>query len=200
MAPISALFYHCAMNDGDTMKKTSYVSCTIFLLVVIILMLTGCSNIKKQRVVKNPDELVSREIFQDQLSNVLQDYADIEQQSDIELELTFNTVKQKFETNDNLDNRIRYILLLVLTEQKFSDLEKAYSLLNDWPENEYLSTPLNSFRDILIMRLEAELRLRKVVNQLSNQLANEKLKSEMLQKKINDIKDMEKSLIRRNMP
>ncbi|SER34479.1 hypothetical protein SAMN05421690_102033 [Nitrosomonas sp. Nm51] len=182
------------------MKKINKVLYTIFFFIVILAS-TGCSNIEKQQIIINPDELVSREAFEDQLSNIMLDYASIiAQQNDKKIEFTFNNVKQNFERDDSHDNRIRYILLLILTKQKFYDLEKALSLLNDWPETRQLPVPLDSFRKILIMRLTEELRLRKLVNRLSHQLANEKLETEMLHKKINDIKDMEKSLIRRNMP
>ncbi|SFL38863.1 hypothetical protein SAMN05216302_10754 [Nitrosomonas aestuarii] len=173
----------------------------IFIIIVIaILSITGCTTIEKKQAIIKPDELISRELFENQLSDLMHDYASLEKKNNTELEAIFNNVKEKFENDNNNINRIRYILLLTLPSQKFYDTNIALSLLKNWPETERQPSSFESFRNLLIMRLEEELRLKRMAKQLFHQLANEKLKSEMLQKKIEDIKDMEKSLIRRNMP
>lgn len=172
----------------------------IIVICLAVLSMTGCSNLNNKQVAINPDELVFREKFEDSLSDLMLDYANIERKDAAELEAMFDHVRERFEKGGHLDNRLKYILLLTLSDQEFFDRDKALDLLKEWPETGQLPQSINSFRKILIMRLEEESRLKKSVNQLYQQLENEKVKSKMLQKKVDDIKDMEKSLIRRNLP
>jgi len=181
------------------MKKIYNINLYI-IISIAILSIIGCSTIEEKQVITKPDELIYREIFENQLNALMLDFASLEKKNNTELEAIFNNVKEKFENDKNNINRIRYILLLTLPDQKFYDADIALSLLKEWPETELLPPSLESFRNLLIMRLEEELRLKRIVKQLFHQLANEKLRSEMFQKKIEDIKDMEKSLIRRNIP
>lgn len=179
------------------MRKTYNI---FFVICLAVLLIMSCSNINNRSAVLNPDELIFKEKFEDQLTSVMLDYASIEKKSAAEMAAIFDFAKEQFENGNGTDHRLRYSLLLTLPNQKFYDREKALTLLKEWPETERLPQTVNSFRKILLMRLEEEQHLKKSVNHLYHQLENEKMKYKMLQKKVDDIKDMEKSLIRRNLP
>ncbi len=160
-------------------------------LLLLTTFFVGCSNM--------PTNSQNKAVFQDQLSTLMLDYASIENLQADELKTVFNSVKEKFLKEEKSDDRIRYILLLVLPEQEFYDRNAALSLLNEWPNIEQQPTSIIAFRSILIKRLAEEKRIHDIVNNLSRQLRHEKQQTDTLQKKINDIKDMEKKLIRRNI-
>ena len=179
------------------MQKISYTFLVFILLNPVII--TGCNNFDKKQPIIIYKELPSNEVLEDQLNNLMLEYASIMKKETVELEKIYLHAKEKFEIDSSTHNRFRYILFLILSNQNFYDRDKALTLLTNWPESEQLTLSSESFRQILIMRLTEEIRLRNQVRDLSHQLANEKLNAEVLQKKIDDIKNMEKSLIRRNL-
>lgn len=160
-------------------------------ILLLTASLVGCSNMPT-----NPQD---KKVFQVQLSTLMLDYASTENMQADELKTLFNSVKEKFLNNKMDEDRIRYILLLALPEQEFYDSNAALSLLKEWPNIEQQPTSIIAFRSILIKRLAEEKRIHDIVNNLSRQLRHEKQQTDTLQKKINDIKDMEKKLIRRNI-
>lgn len=176
------------------------INSILFILIVLtILSITGCSSLGKNLPVSIHEKWIPENITEDQLNNLMHEYIYFEQENNTVLEKTFLSAKEKFELDNNYHNRFRYILLLTLPNQKFNDQALALDLLRNWPQEEQLPASLQSFRKFLIIRLEEEARLRNHVRNLTYQLANEKMNAETLQKKIEDIKNMEKSLIRRNL-
>ena len=145
------------------------------------------------------EKAVRKDPQKNQFNKLIHEYIHFEQKDNAVLEKDFVSAKEKFELDNNSHNRFKYILLLTLPNQKFSDQTSALALLKKWPEDKQLPASMQRFRKILIMRLEEETRLRNQIRNLTYQLANEKMNAETLQKKIDDIKNMEKSLIRRNL-
>ena len=182
---------------GESMKQIN--SILFFLIVLTVLTITGCGSLEKNLLVSINEKRIPEDTNEDQVNNLIHEYIHFEQENITVLEENFLSAKENFELDNNYHNRFRYILLLILPNQKFNDQARALRLLKNWPQEEQLPASMQSFRKFLIIRLEEEDRLKNHVRNLTYQLANEKMNVETLQKKIDDIKNMEKSLIRRNL-
>ncbi len=136
----------------------------------------------------------------DQLSILMLDYANVAKMDSSELEAVYEAAQEKFLNEKKDEDRIRYILLLSLPNTSFHNRDAALTLLKEWHDIEQQHASFISFRNMLITRLEEEERINNRANRLSQQLTIEKQQTELLQNKVNGIKDMEKTLIRRNIP
>jgi len=137
---------------------------------------------------------------QAQLDALMLDYAHIEKMESSELSALHEFSKQKFLDKKEDEDRIRYILLLSLPNTTFYNRDVALTLLKEWHGIEQQPLSFISFRNMLIARLEEEERIDQITNRLYQELTIEKQQTELLQKKVNGIKDLEKKLIRRNIP
>jgi len=99
--------------------------------------------------------------------------------------------------NNSDGNRIRYILLLSLPNADFRNISDALRLLIEWPQDEQQLTSMAIFRKLLTQLLTEQQHLTSTVRNFSEKLKAAEEDSEKLRKKVDDIKDMEKSLIRR---
>ncbi|MCP5244571.1 MAG: dihydrolipoamide acyltransferase [Burkholderiales bacterium] len=172
----------------------------LFLFTVLtVLSITGCGSLEKNLLVSINEDRILEDANDDQLNNLMHEYIHFEQENNTVLEQYYLSVKENFELDNNYHNRFKYILLLTLPNQKFNDHASALDLLKNWPHEEQMPASMQSFRKFLIIRLEEEARLKNHARHLTHQLANERMNAETLQKKIDDIKNMEKSLIRRNL-
>ena len=171
----------------------------VVLIVIAVLSMAGCDSLEKKLPVSFHEKWLKVDTEEDQLGNMMYEFIDFAQKDNAMLEQAYLSAKEKFEMDSSYQNRFRYVLMLTLPNSKFSDQANALALLEDWSEEEQLPASWQSFRRILIMRLEEEARLRNQARNLMHQLTQEKMNAETLQKKIEDIKDMEKTLIRRNI-
>lgn len=110
----------------------------------------------------------------------------------------YNDVKKQFSDNQNDEVRARYTLLLSLPNTSFHNTATALHLLNEWPKKSELSTDTTNFRNLLILLLNEQQALSSKIRNLSQKLDVETKRSRALQQQVEDIKDMEKSLFRRN--
>jgi len=170
----------------------------LHLIILLNMLLTGCSSLPT-----DPDwrfgKLLTPVASQDRLSVLVFDYASFEEMDSKELEDKFEVVKKAFLNKNRSEDRIKYILLLTLPGEKFYDRNAALNLLKEWPEIEQQKSDIISFRNVLITRLEEEERMSVIADHLSEQLKLEKQRSEVLQRKVEAIKAMERKLIRRNV-
>ncbi len=132
-----------------------------------------------------------------QLDKLMEYYELLQEKTEPELAQEFNTVKKNFMHNYSDGNRIRYILLLSLPNADFRNISDALRLLIEWPQDKQQLTSMTSFRKLLTQLLTEQQHLNSTVNKFSERLKVVESYSEKLQKRVDDIKDMEKSLIRR---
>jgi hypothetical protein len=109
----------------------------------------------------------------------------------------YDKVKQNFAQNKSDANRARLVLLLILPNSSFRDLNSAINLLNEWPRDVKTPTSLQSFRNLLATLLVEQQRATYGMEELSQKLKDEQKRVETLQSQIEAIKSMEKNLILR---
>ncbi len=172
----------------------------LFLFILLNFLLFGCSNMLTNTAQHTDATLPKTVPIQTQLDALMVDYALIEKMDATELSALHEFSKQKFLDKQEDEDRIRYILLLLLPNTAFYDRDVALTLLKEWHGIEQQQLSFISFRNMLITRLEEEERMDRITNRLYQELTIEKQQTELLQKKVNGIKDLEKTLIRRNIP
>jgi bacterioferritin (cytochrome b1) len=170
-----------------------------FCILLTINILSGCSAMQASQ---SPNPVISptqqiQVVVPSQLDMLMQYYKFLQEKTESELVQEFNTVKMNFMHNNSNGNRIRYILLLSLPNADFRNISDALSLLIEWPQNEQELTSMDIFRKLLTQLLTEQQHLTSTVRNFSEKLKAAEEHSEKLQKKVDDIKDMEKSLIRR---
>ena len=134
-----------------------------------------------------------------QLTSLMAYHAQLQKKSQQELNKEYSELRERFlDKRNGSDDRAKYTLLLSLPNTGFHNPPAALHLLNEWPEKTNLSAGSESFRVFLEIQLKEQQNLRIQIRNLSQQLKDEEARSEALQKKVDDIKDMEKSLLRRN--
>jgi uncharacterized protein (UPF0335 family) len=179
------------------MKRLSRKICTLLLINI----LSGCSSMYTHQSPSADSVMSSTQPIQvvvpSQLDLLMEYYERLQEKTEAELIEEFNTVKMNFMHNNSDGNRIRYILLLSLPNKDFRNISDALHLLMEWPENEQQLTSIGSFRKLLTQLLTEQQHLNSTVKNFSEKLKEVEMHSERLQKKVDDIKDMEKSLIRR---
>jgi hypothetical protein len=170
-----------------------------FCILLAINILSGCAAMQASQ---SPNPVISpthpiQVAVPSQLDKLMQYYEFLQEKTGAELVQEFNTVKMNFMHNNSDGNRIRYILLLSLPNAEFRNISDALSLLIEWPQDEQQLTSLDIFRKLLTQLLTEQQHLNSTVRNFSEKLKAAEGYSEKLQKKVDDIKDMEKSLIRR---
>ncbi len=182
----------------------SFIYNRIPVFILLNILLTGCSNMQINTPLfpdKSPPHVNDKIQLNGkiQLNSLMLDYAHVQNMHASELDTIFEAAQEKFLNEKKDEDRIRYILLLSLPNTSFHNRDAALTLLKEWHDIEQYASFI-SFRNMLITRLEEEERINKMANDLSQQLVREKQQTEILQRKVNGIKDMEKTLIRRNIP
>lgn len=171
-----------------------------FCILLVINILSGCSAMYASQP-PSADSVMSSaqpiQVVPSQLDLLMAYYERLQEKTEAELIEEFNTVKMNFMHNNSDGNRIRYILLLSLPNKSFRNISDALHLLMEWPESEQQLTSMDSFRKLLTQLLTEQQHLNSTVKNFSEKLKAVEMHSERLQKKVDDIKDMEKSLIRR---
>ena len=170
-----------------------------FCILLVINILSGCSAMQSKQL-QNPVVLPpqsDRVVVPSQLDMLMQYYEFLQEKTQPELVQEFNTVKTNFLRSNSDGDRIRYILLLSLPNEDFRNISDALSLLMEWPQNTQQFTSMGSFRKLLTQLFTEQQHLNSTVRNFSEKLKVTEKYSEELQKQVDDIKDMEKSLIRR---
>ncbi|KIO48921.1 hypothetical protein [Nitrosospira sp. NpAV] len=172
--------------------------------VVILTLLTACTAIPENQ--QPGGLLLSDLIVIGQMEDLMQYYDSLRKQPPAELARVYDKVKQNFVQNKSEANRARLILLLILPNTPFRDVNSALYLLNEWPRDVKPVTGLQSFRNLLATLLAEQQRLSNSVdesalklNELSIKLKEEQKRVETLQNQIEAIKSMEKNLILRGL-
>jgi hypothetical protein len=125
-------------------------------------------------------------------------HGQLQKKTEQELSKEYSEVSKRFLDKRSDQDRARYALLLSLPNTSFHDLTTALYLLDEWPQKTKLSAGSDGFRVLLILLLKEQLYLKIQMRNLSQKLKDEEAHSVSLQKQVDDIKDMEKSLLRRN--
>lgn len=173
-----------------------------FSILLAIFLLGGCSTMQAsqpQNTIILPAK-PTQVVVPSQLDMLMKYYELLQEKTKPELAQEFATVKKNFMHNNSDKNRIRYILLLSLPNADFRNISDALSLLMEWPQDSQQSqqlTSMTSFRKLLTQLLTEQQHLNSTVKNFSEKLKAVEAYSEKLQKRVEDIKDMEKSLIRR---
>ena len=132
-----------------------------------------------------------------QMDDMMQYYESVRKQPAADLGRLHEKVKQNFAQNKSDVNRARLVLLLILPNSPFRDLNSAIYLLNEWPRDAKTTTSLQSFRNLLASLLAEQQRVNHGMEELSQKLKDEQKRVETLQSQIEAIKSMEKNLILR---
>ena len=170
-----------------------------FCILLVMSILSGCSTMQASQPLNSviPPSQPAQLVVSSQLDILMQYYESLQEKTEQELVQEFDTVEMNFMRNNSDENRIRYILLLSLPNTDFRNISDALSLLMEWPQNGQQLTSMDSFRKLLTQLLTEQQHLNSTVKNFSEKLKAVETHSEELQKKVDDIKDMEKSLIRR---
>lgn len=132
-----------------------------------------------------------------QMDDMMQYYESLRKQPPADLGRVYDKVKQNFAQNKSDANRARLVLLLILPNSSFRDLNSAINLLNEWPRDTKIPTSLQSFRNLLASLLAEQQRANHGMEELLQKLKDEQKRVETLQSQIEAIKSMEKNLILR---
>ena len=133
-----------------------------------------------------------------QLSKLMKYHGQLQKKTQEELSKEYSEVRKRFLDKRSDQDRAKYALLLSLPNTSFYNSAIALYLFNEWPQKTKLSADSDSFRILLVLLLKEQQTLKSRESNLSQKLKDEEARSEALQKQVDDIKDMEKSLLRRN--
>lgn len=165
--------------------------------VVLLTMLTACSNML-------PRALVPQPIAASELEDLLQYYDSLREKSLKEFAREYDSARQNFAQDGSNANRAKLILLLALPNTPFHSTTNALNLLSEWPKNAEQSPSLDSLRTLLTLLLTEQQRTGRRAGELSRKLKEEQNRVEILQNrveilqnKVNHIKSMEKDLVLR---
>ncbi len=169
--------------------------CLIVLFVVVVLASCAYFPTEQSQV---PEVSPLQPPQRTQLSSLMKYHRQLQKKTEQELSKEYSEVRKRFLYKRNDKNRARYTLLLSLPNTSFHNLTDALHLLNEWPQKTNLSADSDSFRVLLVLLLKEQQYLMIQKRNLSQKLKDEEARSESLQKQVDDIKDMEKRLLRRN--
>lgn len=165
--------------------------------VVLLLMLTACSNMLTK-------VLPSQTIAASELEDLLQYYDSLREKPLKEFAKEYDSAKQNFARDGSNANRAKLILLLALPNTPFHSTINALNLLSEWPKNAEQSPSRDSLRTLLTLLLTEQQHAGRRAGELSRKLKEEQNRVEILQNrveilqnKVNDIKRMEKDLAHR---
>jgi hypothetical protein len=165
-----------------------------FIFCVIVLTLGGCAILPHTRSMAPSQQEV---VLTGQMDDMMEFYESLRKLSAPELSRVYDKVKQNFVQNKSDANRIRLVLLLIMPQTSFRDVNSALYLLNEWPRGETKTfNYLLSFRNLLAAQLLEQQRLSNSTEELGQKLRDEQKRVETMQNQIDAIKSMEKNLLR----
>ena len=171
----------------------------LVVLSVTVIVLVGCAHSTVGQpqtpvMLPSPSQIQQRT----QLSRLMQYQGQLQKKTQEELSKEYSEVRKRFLDKQGDEDRAKYTLLLSLPNTDFHNPTIALHLLNEWPQKTKLSTNSENYRVFLALLLKEQQTLKGLVRNLSQKLKDEEARSEALQKQVDDIKDMEKSLLRQN--
>lgn len=169
----------------------------LIVLFVAVIVLVGCAYLpvdQSQIPTMSSSQLNQR----NQLSRLMKYHGQLQKKTQQELSKEYSVVRKQFLDKRSDEDRAKYTLLLSLPNTSFHNPAIALHLLNEWPKKTKLSANSDSFRVLLVLLLKEQQTLKSLERNLSQKLKDEEARSDALQKQVDDIKDMEKSLLRRN--
>ena len=175
----------------------TYVCKRLVVLFVVVAVLAGCAYFPVEQL-QTPVISSSPSQQRNQLSRLMKYHGQLQKKTQQELSKEYSEVRKRFLDKRSNQDRARYTLLLSLPDTSFHNPAIALHLLNEWPQKTKLSADSDSFRVLLVLLLKEQQYLKIQMHNLSQKLKDEEVRSEALQKQVDDIKDMEKSLLRRN--
>lgn len=167
------------------------------IVLFVVVVLAGCAYFpveQSQILVTSPSQSQQR----NQLSRLMKYHAQLQKKTQQELSKEYSEVRKLFLDKRSDQDRAKYALLLSLPNTSFHNPAIALYLFNEWPQKTKLSADSDSFRILLVLLLKEQQTLKSLERNLSQKLKDEEERSDALQKQVDDIKDMEKSLLRRN--
>lgn len=175
----------------------TYVCKRLIVLFSAVVILAGCAYFP---VDQSQIPVISSSQLQqgNQLSRLMKYHGQLQKKTQQELSKEYSEVRKRFLDKRSDQDRAKYALLLSLPNTDFHNSAIALYLFNEWPKKTNLSNEADSFRVLLVLLLKEQQHLRIQMDNLSQKLKDEEVRSEALQKQVDDIKDMEKSLFRRN--
>ena len=169
----------------------------LIVLFVAVAVLAGCAYFPVEQS-QIPEIAPVQSQPRSQLSRLMEYYGQLQKKTEQELSKEYSEVSKLFFVKQSDLNRARYTLLLSLPNTSFHNLTTALHLLNEWPQKTKLSADSDSFRVLLVLLLKEQEFLKSQMRNLSQKLKDEAARSEALQKQVDNIKDMEKNLLKRN--
>lgn len=171
--------------------------CKRLIVLFVVIVLAGCAYFPVEQ--SQISEISLSQLQQrNQLSRLMKYHGQLQKKTEQELGKEYSEARKRFLNKRSDQDRAEYTLLLSLSNTSFHNLETALHLLNEWPQKTKLSADSESFRILLVLLLKEQQYLKIQMRNLSQELKVEEVRSEALQKQVDDIKDMEKSLLRRN--
>ena len=178
-------------------------SSKLFFVLIVSTLLAACShllpNADQSSGESRPEIATVVTPDPEPVDDLMRDYLLTEKMSAEQLLAVFEETKNKFLSENKSEDRMRYILLLTMPDKNFYNREAALKLLKEWPQLEEQSPSIIGFRDFLMARLEEENRMVGKLKRVSQKIKIEEERSEMLQTKINEIREMEKAFNRRDL-
>ncbi len=177
------------------------------MILIMVSMALGACNATPLRATTGSWSPV---LFGGQVDNLLAYYAVVHVQSAAELDVEHEKAKQQLARYGTGPYRLRLALLLMLPNSRFHNEASAIALLSDVLKDSHAeSAALRNFASFLLIKLTEQQRavdeqMQRVRNEqkrsddLAQKLKDEQKHSDDLQIKVDAIKSMEKSMMRRD--
>jgi len=134
------------------------------------------------------------------LGAVMTYYNSLDEKKAHQLAEEHNYAKNYLADSSNAEGRLKYILFLSTPNTAYTNIQTALDLLKNWPQEALLSPNLASFRKLLIILLTEQQAAENRARNLRQQLRISEENTQTLQKRINAIKNMEITPLRRIDP
>lgn len=178
-------------------------SSKLFFVLAISTLLAACShllpNTDQSSGESKPEMAIVVIPDHEPVDDLMRDYLRAEKMDAEQLSAVFEETKNKFLSENKSEDRMRYILLLAMPDRSFYNREAALKLLKEWPQLEEQSSGIIGLRNFLLARLEEENRMIGKLKRVAQKIKIEEERSDMLQTKINEIREMEKAFNRRDL-
>lgn len=162
-----------------------------FLLLALLTALTGCATLRSGPTPGSGWQGPS--IAASQTDEALRYYAYLRGLSAAELAREHEAVRQAFNKSHGDFARIQYALILSLPNSRFHDTPHAIKLLEGWQDE----SNLRRFGHFLVIQLAEQKRADETADALRAKLKDEQKRADEAENKLNALKSIEKSLMKR---
>lgn len=165
------------------------------LLCVLSVMLAACSSVPQQPAAA---PCLPRSAATRRLDEVIRYYDRLKKLDPTELANAHRDAALEFSKTRSDMSRMKLAMLLWLPGTSLRDTQSALQLLNGWPKRN--GSDLDSFAELFDKMLEEQQASKNSEHRLEQMLRAEKKRGDVLQKKINAVKKMEKTMIHMEKP